>query len=229
LRIRLMPARNLFADLPGTSRMWLMLGIAFLCACGFFLVADLVFDGGREVEVPFDQHVAQFLQQFRSEAFTGRVGEVSALGSAPVLAMLALLAYSVILGARDRIGFAHLSIALLGASVWSRLLQALFDRERPENLLPSIVVTEGSFPSAHTFGAAACYVTFAFFHARYAARLGAKVAGYVFALVLVVLIGVTRIYLGAHHATDVIAGICAGAAWAFLVAAIFLPWYEKRS
>jgi undecaprenyl-diphosphatase len=52
------------------------------------------------------------------------------------------------------------------------------------------------------------------------------VACYVLASVMVLLIGATRIYLGAHHATDVMAGIAAGAAWAFLVAAAFSPWYR---
>ena len=189
-----------------------------------------VFDDARHVSAgaaDFDQSIAQFLQQFRSPALTGRVIEVSALGSAPVLAVFALLAYSVILGARDWLGFLHLSIAVAGAGVWSRLLQHLFERERPDSLLPFIVVTKGSYPSAHLFGAAACYMTFAFFYARYARRLSVEVACYVLASAVVLLIGATRIYLGAHHSTDIIAGMSAGAAWAFLLVAIFSLWYGK--
>lgn len=205
-----------------------MLCAACICAWGFFAVTDYVFDDARGKVGPaaFDRPIAQFFLESRSPALTGRVVEVSALGSAPVLAVFALLAYSVVLLARDRLGFLHLSIALLGASLWSRLLQGLFERARPEDLLSFVVVTKGSFPSAHMFGAAACYATFAFFYARYAPRLGAEVACYVVASVIVLLIGATRVYLGAHHATDVMAGIAAGAAWAFLVAAIFSLWYR---
>lgn len=197
---------------------------------GFFAVTAWVFDDGGQVAsgaATFDRSIAQFLEQFRAPALTGRVIEMSALGSAPVLLVFALLAYSVILGARDRVGFLHLTLVLLGSGVLSRLLQHLFERARPDNLLPFLVVTKGSYPSAHLFGAAACYATFAFIYARYAPRSSTRVACYVVTCALVLLIGATRVYLGAHHTTDVIAGICGGAAWAFLVAAIFSHWYGQ--
>lgn len=205
-----------------------MLCAACLCALGFLAVSDFVFDDGGHVAseaAHFDRSIAQHAIQFRSPALTGRVIEVSALGSAPVLAVFALLTYSMILRVRDRLGFLHFSIALLGAGVWSRLLQHLFERERPETLMPFLVVTKGSFPSAHLFGATVCYATFAFFYARYAPRSSAVVVCYVVASALVLLIGGTRVYLGAHHGTDVIAGISGGAAWAFLLTAIFSFWY----
>lgn len=225
---------ELSAASPGSPRLWALLGAAGICALGFLAVAAYVFDGGVEGKVgpaPIDRPIAQFLEETRYAALTGRVGEVSALGSAPVLAVLALLAYSVVIRARDRVGLLHLSVALLGASIWSRVLQGLFERERPEGLLPFIVVTKGSFPSAHLFGATACYLTFAFFYARYAsfARPRSELACYALASVLIFLIGTTRVYLGAHHATDVMGGIAAGAAWAFLVAAMFTPWYRPAA
>lgn len=225
-----MDARTPFSGLPGPPRPWLILCASGLCALGFFAVTAFVFDDGGHVAsgaATFDRSIAHYLVQFRAPALTGRVIEMSALGSAPVLAVLALLAYSVILQARDRLGFVHLTVVLLGSSVWSRLLQHLFERERPDTLLPFLVVTKGSYPSAHLFGAAACYATFAFFYARYAPRMSTKVACCVVAAILVLLIGATRVYLGAHHTTDVIAGICGGAAWALLIAAIFSHWYDK--
>jgi undecaprenyl-diphosphatase len=228
--MRMIVPKKRFAGLPGIPRMWVMLGVACLCAFACVVVAYSVFAGAGDSEVgptTFDRRIAQFFLPFRSRGLTGRVMEVSALGSAPVLVVLALLAYSVVLRARDWTGFLHLSVALLGAGVWSRLLQGQFARARPEDLLPFIVVTDGSFPSAHLFGAAACYLTFAFFYARYASGLRTEIACYVLAFALVALIGVTRIYLGAHHATDVMAGIAAGGAWAFLVAAVFSRWYGK--
>lgn len=207
-----------------------MLCAAGLCALGFFAVTAFVFDEGGHVTsgaANLDRSIADYLVQFRAPALTGRVIEMSALGSAPVLAVLALLAYSVILQTRDRLGFIHLTIALMGAGVLSRLLQHLFERARPDTLLPFLVVTKGSYPSAHLFGAAACYATFAFFYVRYAPRTSTQVACCFVATVLVLLIGVTRVYLGAHHTTDVIAGISAGTAWALLLMAIFSRWYGK--
>lgn len=207
----------------------MLLAAALLCTVGYFALTAFVFDdarGGEAGPVAFDEPFAHSLQRLRTPALTGRVIEVSAMGSAPVLLMLALLAYSVILRARDWLGFFHLSVTLLGAGVLSRLLQHLYDRARPEDLVPIIVVTKGSYPSAHLFGAAACYATFAFFYARYARNLATEVACYLVATLVVLMIGATRVYLGAHHATDVLAGIAAGWAWAFVVAAAFSLWYR---
>ena len=224
-----MTETKLLAGLPASPRLWVMLCTAAVGAFAFVFVAYFVFGDAREGVVgatPFDRSIAHFLHQHRTPALTGRVMEVSALGSAPVLSVFALLAYAMVLRARDRLGLLHLTIVLLGAGAWSRLLQHLFERSRPDELLPFVVVTKGSFPSAHLFGAAACYWTFAFFYSRYTPRLGWEVACYAVASLLIALIGLTRIYLGAHHATDVMAGIAAGAAWAFLVAAAFSPWYR---
>ena len=218
------PDRKRLTGLPGSPRLWVTLGAACLFALAFFALTEFVFDEARDGKagpVAFDEPFAHSLQRLRTPALTGRVIEVSALGSAPVLLMLALLVYSVIFRARDWPGFFHLSVTLLGAGILSRLLQHLFDRARPDDLIPIIVVTKGSYPSAHLFGAAACYATFAFLYARYARSLATEVACYFVAAAIVLLIGATRVYLGAHHATDVLAGIAAGWAWAFLVAAIF--------
>lgn len=217
------------AGLRGSPQLWVMLGLACVCTFAFFAISEFVFDdarGGSTGPVSFDEPFAQSLYRLRTPALTGRVIEVSALGSAPVLLVLALLMYSVILRARDWLGFIHLSVTLLGAGVLSRLLQHLYDRARPDDLIPIIVVTEGSYPSAHMFGAAACYATFAFFYARYARGLTTEVVCHAAAAALVLLIGVSRVYLGAHHATDVLAGIVGGWAWAFFAAAVFSYWYR---
>lgn len=220
-----------WAGLHGSARPWLTLCAACLFAFGFVAVTAFVFDDNGQVAwsaARFDRSIAHLLQQYRTPALTGRVIEVSALGSAPVLVVFALLAYSLILRTRDRLGFVHLTVVLLGAGVWSRLLQHLFERERPDTLLPFLVVTKGSFPSAHLFGATACYVTFAFLYARYARGVATALASYVVAFILIVLIGATRVYLGAHHATDVMAGICGGAAWGFLVSAMLSRGYAAQ-
>lgn len=218
------------AALPRVSpRVWIMLGAAGACLTIFLALTEFVFGDARNGQagaVAFDEPFAHSLQQFRTPALTGRVIEVSALGSAPVLLMLALLAYSVVFRARDWLGSCHLSVTLVGAGILSRLLQHLFDRARPDDLIPIIVVTKGSYPSAHLFGAAACYATFAHFYARYARGIATEAACHVVAAGVVLLIGVTRVYLGAHHATDVLAGIAAGWSWAFLVAAAFSLRYR---
>jgi membrane-associated phospholipid phosphatase len=206
-----------------------MLSAAGACLAIFFATVAWTFEGANAVTpaaAEFDRSISLALAQFRENGGpTGRMTEISASGSPAIVVIFAIVLASVILKSRDWLGFAHLVTALLSASVVSRLLQYLWERPRPETLLPYLTVTKHSFPSAHLFGAAACYVTFAFFYARYSTGRATEIVAHALAALLVLLIGFTRIYLGAHHATDVIAGIAGGWAYGLLVAVIFSLWY----
>ena len=208
-----------------------MLIAAGLCLAVFFGTMAWVFEG-RTVVTPaaaeFDRSISLALAQFRDNGGpTGRMTEVSAVGSPAVVLIFAIALTAVLLKAKDWLGFAHLVTALVSASVVARLLQYVWERERPETLLPYLTVTKHSFPSAHMFGAAACYVTFAFFFARYSAGRTTEIVAHVLAALLVAAIGFTRVYLGAHHTTDVIAGMAGGWAYGLVLAAIFSLWYRE--
>ena len=220
--------RALIAGLPGTPRLWVMLAVASLLTYGFIEVADFVFDQDEAADPDgFDKAIAAFFQQFRSAELTTRAIDLTSLGSGGVLCVLSVLAYSAVIAAKDVRGFVHLSLALAGAFLWPEFLKGLFERERPPGVLHLVQVGATSFPSGHSFGAAACYATFAFFFARYVPRLSIEIYCYVLAATLVVLVGLTRVYLGVHYATDVMAGITAGGAWAFFLAALFSLWYRQ--
>lgn len=207
-----------------------MLFAAAACLATFLATVAWVFEGANAVSpaaADVDRSISLALARFREDGGpTGRMTEISAAGSPAIVLIFAVVLASVILKARDWLGFAHLVTALLSASVLARLLQYLWERPRPETLLPYLTVTQHSFPSAHMFGAAACYVTFAFFYARYSGGRATELVAHALAALLVVAIGFTRIYLGAHHTTDVIAGTAGGWAYGLLVAAIFSLWYR---
>lgn len=222
--------RTLIAGLPGSPRLWVLLFVASAMAFGFVEVVDSVFDDpdrNASDAGPFDEDFGRFVQSFRSPMLTQVAIDLTSLGSSSVLCVFALLAYAAIVGARDRVGFLHLSLALIGAFAWPELLKDYFARERPDALLHLVTVRTLSFPSGHSFGAAACYATFAFFFARFVPRRSTEVFCYVLAALIVLIIGTTRIYLGVHYPTDVLAGICAGSAWAFMLAAVFSVFYRN--
>ena len=225
-----MNTRRIIANVPGSPRLWLMLFAASVFAYFFFEIVDDVFSDPLEGDMEtheFDVAVAQFFRQFRSERLTQIAVDLTALGSVTVLMIFAILVYAVIMGMRDWPGFLHLSIALVGALAWPVILKPVFARDRPALADHLVTVGDLSFPSGHAFGAAAAYATFAFFCARFLQSRSAEVFCYCFACAIVSVIGVTRIYLGVHYATDVLAGLTAGGAWAFFVAAGFSVFYKK--
>lgn len=212
-------------------RVWIMLFVAGACLALFFATVFWVF-GGADAVTPgaarFDRSISLALAQFREHGPTGRMMEVSALGAPAGVMALAIVMGWTLFKAKDWPGLSHLVTGLLSASVLARLLQYVWTRPRPETLLSYLTVTQGSFPSAHLFGAAACYMTLAFLWARLARDRATEVFAHVSAALLVVLIGLSRVYLGAHHTTDVLAGMAGGWAWGLVVAAGFSLAYRDR-
>lgn len=225
-----MNLRLLIANLPGAPRLWLMLLVACVLAYGYFEIVDDVFydplEGDMEAR-EFDAKVADFFMQFRTARLTQIATDLTALGSVSVLVVFSMLAYAVIVARRDFLGFLHISVALLGALLWPVILKPYFGRDRPPMIDRLVTVGDLSFPSGHAFGAAAAYATFAFFCARFVRGGSAEVCCYVFACALIAVVAGTRIYLGVHYASDVLAGITAGGAWAFFVAVAFAFFYKK--
>jgi len=94
------------------------------------------------------------------------------------------------------------------------LLKAVFLRSRPDEAFRATVVSGYSFPSGHAMMSAVVYLTLAVLLARTTQRPALRLSAVVMATLVAGLVGITRIYLGAHWASDVVAGWTAGAAWA---------------
>jgi undecaprenyl-diphosphatase len=105
-------------------------------------------------------------------------------------------------------------LAVGGGIALNNLLKLVFARQRPSVITPSARVFTTSFPSGHATLSAVAYLTIGALLSR--ASPSAEVGLYfmLLAVLLTVLIGTSRIYLGVHYPTDVLAGWCIGAAWA---------------
>ncbi|WP_299560810.1 phosphatase PAP2 family protein [Enterovirga sp.] len=103
-----------------------------------------------------------------------------------------------------------------GGMVLSALLKLGFDRPRPDLVPHGARVYTASFPSGHAMLSAATYLTLGALLARVHAGRGMKLFFLGIAIALTILIGVSRVYLGVHWPSDVLAGWCGGAAWAAL-------------
>ena len=107
-------------------------------------------------------------------------------------------------------------VAIGGGTALSMVLKLGFDRARPDIVPHGMRVYTASFPSAHAMMSATTYLTLGALLARIHASYAIKIFFITLAAVLTLMIGVTRLYLGVHWPSDVLAGWCIGAAWACL-------------
>lgn len=146
--------------------------------------------------------------------FEGPVVDVSALGGFAVLALVTLFALGYLLTLKRWSDALMLLTATIGGTALSEGLKLGFSRPRPDLVAHIVETTSMSFPSGHAMLSAATYLTLGALIARTQPKR--RLRGYVIgvALMLTVLIGISRVYLGVHWPTDVLAGWCLGAAWA---------------
>ena len=144
------------------------------------------------------------------------IRDITSLGSASVLVLITTATIIYLLLIR-RPGTALLIfVAVAGGQVLSSLLKVGVDRPRPELVSHLVDETSLSFPSGHAMLSAVTYLTLGSLAARFLPGRTTKVYVLFLAVLTTVLVGVSRIYLGVHWPSDVLAGWCAGFAWAML-------------
>lgn len=142
------------------------------------------------------------------------VRDITALGSPAVLGLFVLIAaFFLVLAGKRRLSW-FMVAAAGGGTVAVTLLKEAFARPRPDLTPTGLFVYTASFPSGHAMVSAVVYLTLGALLARLAARRVLKLYIMGVALVLTVLVGFSRVYLGAHWPSDVLAGWAVGAAWA---------------
>lgn len=153
--------------------------------------------------------------------------DFTALGSISVLLWFsaATTGYLTFLK-KSRIALVVLAVTL-GAIAISSGLKELIDRARPDLVPHATTVYTASFPSGHSMHSSSVYLTLAALLARVQARRRQKIFVLGFAIITIFLIGVSRVYLGVHWPTDVLAGWTAGAGWA-LACWLLARWLQRR-
>lgn len=196
-----------------------LLGLV-LSVWAFVILADLVTAGRAQ---PLDERILLGLRAAGQpseprgpEWLPGAMRDLTALGSAPVLLLLVIAVAGALAARRQYLAIVLLLAASAGGELLNELLKYLFARPRPDPAFHLTEVRSLSFPSGHAMLSAIIYLTLAAFLARLVRSHDLKlyVVGLAFLLSLVV--GVTRVYLGVHYPSDVLAGWAAGLAWALV-------------
>lgn len=191
----------------------------------FAWLAEKVAAGGAR---HFDQAARDLVQSIASVRLTEAMRGFTFLGEALQISELLILVVVLFFRAGRRRAAWLMIVTMAGGVLLERLLKALFHRTRPEPFFGTLLPSSYSFPSGHAllsccfFGALAAMLT-----VREPSRR-ARIAIWTAAAVLVALIGFSRIYLGVHYATDVIAGYSAAVVWVFTVGSVY-RWRTRRS
>ena len=146
--------------------------------------------------------------------FEQGVRDVTALGGTTILTLITAAVVGFLLLERKPRTIGFLLLAVIGGLLLSMALKAGFDRPRPDFLPHGQEVYTASFPSGHSMNSAIVYLTLASILASAHRARRIKVYVITAAIVITALVGASRVYLGVHWPTDVLAGWTAGAAWA---------------
>jgi len=153
--------------------------------------------------------------------------DITALGSTFVLLLVTIAAIGFLALTENRRAALLVLVAVFGGTLLSSLLKAGFDRARPDLVMHTTTVYSASFPSGHAMMSAVVYLTLGALLA--ATQQGARLKFYILALCafLTLLVGVSRVYLGVHWPTDVLAGWALGASWAMACWSVMI-WLQRR-
>jgi undecaprenyl-diphosphatase len=162
--------------------------------------------------------VLRWLEARRSPVVDDIMMEATTLGDGIVLIMIVAVASVFLWLTKHRWSVYILIVGMVGGKFLNTLLKASFDRTRPSAVEWIDQVSSPSFPSGHAMGAFIVYGTVAYLVARLEPTKRLRFATWFVAIAIIVAIGVSRMYLGVHYPSDVIAGFAAGLAWVAFVA-----------
>jgi membrane-associated phospholipid phosphatase len=160
-----------------------------------------------------DQRVALWFRQQATPAITHAARAVTFFGSVAWLTVVSAGFAVVFVRRLAWLNLFVLASTMIGGSTLNVLLKHLFHRHRPVLENPLLTLSSYSFPSGHTMGATILYGLLALFATKTLRTGWARAACFIAACLSILLIGLSRIYLGAHFLSDVLGAFAASVIW----------------
>lgn len=159
----------------------------------------------------------------------GAMIDITALGGFTVLTLLTVLTAGYLLAVRKAGTAAFMVAAIAGGAILSSVLKNEYVRPRPGLVAHLVEVHTTSFPSGHAMNSAITYLTLGVLLARAEKRPTVRIYLLSVAIALTLIIGTSRVYLGVHWPSDVVAGWCVGACWAALCSVVARTLQRNRT
>ena len=213
-------------------RLYATMVIVGLLAGAFGMIADEMSEGDTAA---FDNAI---LMLFRDPADPSQlfgpiwwqeaVRDITALGSFSVLALILILVVAALALTGRRGTALFVAVSVIGGEILSSVFKAAFNRTRPDYIDPEHVLS-ASFPSGHAALSAVVYLTLGTVLAGSTDRPSLRAFYLGTAVVLTLAVGISRLYLGVHYPTDVLAGWALGVGWALLMGVAYRVWQMTRA
>jgi undecaprenyl-diphosphatase len=185
--------------------------LAIIATAGFAELAERVLAGGTQA---FDVAILQWLHNHQSKPLTALMVEMTYLGTGTVVIVVVGVAALFLWHTEHKHSARLLLAATVGNILLNGALKLVYHRARPSVFEWQTTAVSSSFPSGHAMSATVVYGTVAYLLVRLQRHRWAKVLTVTTAVLLILLICLTRLYLGVHYPSDVIGGIIVGLAWA---------------
>jgi undecaprenyl-diphosphatase len=208
--------------------------ILLLIAAGVWGFAELADEVMEDQTTSFDKRILLAMRNPadpadpRGPEWIEEIGrDLTALGGMTALTFLTLAVSGYLLLDGKRRAAVFVLVAITGGMLLSLALKESFHRPRPDLVPYGSKILTTSFPSGHSMMSAVTYLTLGALLARLNRRPALKAYVMMLAVLLTIGVGVSRVYVGVHWPTDVLAGWTAGATWA-LICWLAASWLQRR-
>ncbi|WP_246031825.1 phosphatase PAP2 family protein [Salibacterium salarium] len=218
------------SNIPIKTYVYIVLALLALVGASF-LFAELAEGVLEEEKFMIDRHGAAFIDSIETPWLNERMAWITELGSVTWLVIASIFVCVFIWFAYDRKRWRlfYFAVAMIGISVLTKLLKVTFERKRPD-LLEEFDGTGFSFPSGHSTGPMVFYGFLVYLVAKSELKKWLKWTLCGLLSFLILLIGMSRVYLSVHYVTDVLAGFALGLTWLVICILIleYTLWRKKK-
>lgn len=172
---------------------------------------------GQEKLVQFDLRVINLFSTFRSDQLNHQALFVTYLAKGEVIVVGVIVISLILILIKKRRFLNALLISVLGGELFVWIIKNIISRPRPSLINALVNETTYSFPSGHTFVSIAFYGLLVYFIVQSEKNKFLKIISFIIGSILIILVGLSRIYLGAHWPSDVLASFVSGAAWLSII------------
>jgi membrane-associated phospholipid phosphatase len=197
----------------GYAGLHLTIGVLVVLLSGWCFGAIAEDVSNEDPIVQIDARVTLWFHQETKPPIISLARGISFFGSVGWITVVSLGLALFFVWRRHRLDLSLLALTILGGSTLNLVLKHLFHRERPALENPLVTLSSFGFPSGHTMGSTLLYGLLALFAWRNLRDRSTRLICVFSACLWILLIGFTRIYLGAHYLSDVIGALAAGLLW----------------